>query len=327
MPSLFLFLPVAYLFNYLLLTYKKINKAIYSLTIILMISIISFFSISTYMRNQAWKDDITLWTDAVAKAPNNARASNILAIKLAWGESSIHPKRYDMALKLFENSLEKHLPSSYVRADIYGNMALIYFHKKNNPEKAFECFEKALRIHPGNLKIRRDLVNALIIQQGFDAALKHVDILLAKNSQNGNYHNLKGHILLWQGKYELSLSCFITAYEMLSDKTKVVFNTAVALSRSGEYSKAELLFKEGLKRYPKDMTFYFAIIENSIRAGEDDKTSAYVEKLRQQFSDEQIKLGIETYAQNPRYAPIDRHIIGPAISDGTGLKLPDKCSL
>ena len=150
----------------------------------------------TFLRNQVWKDDITLWTDTLSKAPNDARAYNILAIKLAWGDASTHPNRFDMALKLFEQSLEKNMPSTYLKADVYGNMALVYFHNKQNPAKAFEYFDKALEIDSPNLKIRRDLIEALIIHRDFDNALKQVNILLSKNEKNGRYHNLKGHILL-----------------------------------------------------------------------------------------------------------------------------------
>jgi len=314
LPSFFLFLPVALVFSQLFKRFKNKNNFIYFLTICLLISIVGFFSASTYIRNRVWKDDITLWTDAVEKAPNNARASNILAIKLAWGENSTHPRRYDMALKLFEDSLEKHIPSSYIKADIYGNMALIYFYHKNDPQKAFENFDKALKIHPENLKIRRDLVNALIVQKQFDEAMKHVEILLERNSSNGRYHNLKGHILVWQGHYEPALDCFRKAYELLSDKTSVVLNSGVALSLAGRYEKAEILLLEGLKRFPEDMTFYFALIENSHRAGDAMKIKKFAEKMFDQFTPKEVELGINSYADNPRYAPISKEILQSAIS-------------
>ena len=315
LPSFFLFLPVAYLLNYLLVTYKQRNRAIHALTIIFIAGVVILFSAGTFIRNQAWQNDITLWQDAVAKAPNNARASNILATRLAWGDHSRHPKRYDMALKLFRDSLDKHLPRKSVKADIYGNMALIHFHRKNNPQKALEYFDKALEIAPGNLKIRRDLVNALILQKDFDTALKHVDMLIAKNQNNGIYHNLKGHVLLWKGKYEPALSHFRQAYNLLPNKGSVILNTAVSLSLAGDHEKAESLLQAALKDWPNDMTFYFAAIENSIRAEKNHRALKYAERLFHQFDKQQIQQGLEFYTDNPKYAPISKNIIEPLISE------------
>ena len=315
LPSFFLFLPIACLLDYLLITYKRKNITLYGLTIFFIIALVALFGTSTIIRNQAWKNDITLWSDAISKAPNDARASNIIAIKLAWGDNSTHPNRYDMALKLFEDSLEKHFPSSYVEADIYGNMALIYFHQKNEPEKAFGHFKNALEIHPENLKIRRDFVNALTIQRQFEEALEHVDILLKRNSTNGIYQNLKGHILLWQGKYEPALACFEKAFERLSDKSSVVLNFSIALNLAGHHERAEVLLQEAIKIYPKDITFYFAIIENSIQAGKNSKATGYIKEMVQQFDRHEIEHGLEYYTDNPRYAPISKMVIAPAISD------------
>ncbi|MCD4721494.1 MAG: hypothetical protein K8S13_16770 [Desulfobacula sp.] len=315
LPSFFLFLPVAYLLNYLLIVYKTKNKAFYASTIFIIISLVAFFSVSTFIRNQVWKDDITLWTDAVSKAPNNARALNILAIKLAWGDNSKHPNRYDMALKLFEDSLKKHLPSSYVKADIYSNMALIYFHSKDDPQKAFKYFYEALKIHPENLKNRRKFVEALIINKNFESALEHVDILLSKKSDNGRYLNLKGHILLWQQKYKEALSFLKTAYPISSDKTSIILDTSVCLSLSGSYAKAEQLLMDAIEKYPDSMVFYLAIMENSIRSGEGNKATIYLKKMFQQFDREEIVREIENYTDNPRYAPISKKLIMPIIEN------------
>jgi tetratricopeptide (TPR) repeat protein len=314
LPSLFLFFPVAYFLSHLLLSYKK-NNLIHGLIILLIVSLMIFFSASTYIRNQAWKNDITLWQDAVKKAPNNARASNILAIRLAWGDHSTHPRRFDMALKLFKDSLEKQIPRKDVKAEIYGNMALIYFHRKNEPDKAFELFDMALEINPGNLKIRRDLASAHIIQKEFDNALEQVNILLSKKENNGIYHNLKGNILLWQNKPKEALPHFKKAYNLLTNKNSVVLNSSIALSRAGYYERADGLLNEAIKRNPDNMTFYFAIIENSIRADKAYKAEEYRKRLFLRFDKEQIRHGLENYTDNPRYAPISKELITPVILD------------
>lgn len=313
LPSFFMFLPVAYLLNYLLSIYKKKNIAIYTFTGLLIIFLVTFFSISTYIRNNVWKNDITLWQNAISKAPNDARPLNNLAIRLAWGDNSQHPRRHDMALKLLNTALDKNLPTTGFPADIYGNMGLIYFYEKNDPEKAFACFDKALKTDPENNKIRRDLVNALIIKKRFDKALEHIDILLSKNNENGIYYNLKGHVLLWQGQYAPALSCFKKTYSLVRKKSSVILNTSVALSLSGCHGKAEELLLHAIKQYPKNIIFYFVIIENSMRAGEKNKAIGFNEKMFEQFNEREIEQGLDIFTNNPQYAPISKEIIAPVI--------------
>ena len=309
LPSFFLFLPLAFVSYHVITLIRKKNKIIAIFSLISILAYVIFFMTGTFLRNQVWKDDITLWTDTLSKAPGDARAYNILAIKLAWGDASTHPNRFDMALKLFEQSLEKNMPSSYLKADVYGNMALVYFHHKHDPAKAFAYFDKALGTDSSNLKIRRDLVEALIIHRDFGNALKQVNILLSKNNKNGRYHNLKGHILLWQGKYDAALTCFKDAYQLKADKVSVLLNSAVAISLSGNYSTAEHILVEAVRSYPMDMTFYFALIENSVRAGENDQATLYVEKTLNRFDIEEVRSGIDSFTDNPKLAPLSKRPI------------------
>jgi tetratricopeptide (TPR) repeat protein len=308
LPSFFLFLPLCLVSYHAIDFIKKKNKIIAIFIIISIFLYIIFFMTGTFLRNQVWKDDITLWTNTLSKAPNDARAYNILAIKLAWGDASTHPNRFDMALKLFEQSLEKNMPSTYLKADVYGNMALVYFHNKQNPAKAFEYFDKALEIDSPNLKIRRDLIEALIIHRDFDNALKQMNILLLKNEKNGRYHNLKGHILLWQGKYDAALKYFENAYRLSTNKASVLLNTAVALSLSGEYASAEHILSEAIESFPDDMTYYFALIENSVRAKDDNKLKFYIEKVLTHFNIDEVRAGLDSFTDNPKMAPLSKNL-------------------
>lgn len=314
LPSLFLFMPAACLISYLAVTYKN-KKFIYASALLSTIFLITIFSVNTYIRNQVWKDDITLWMDAASKAPNHSRAFQNLAVKMAWGDGSKHPNRYDMALSMFEDALKKYFPASYVEAEIYGNMALIYLHHKNNPKKAFAYFSKAIEADPENLKIRRELIEAYVINRDFESAYEQIETLLSKDSENGRYLNLKGHILLWQNKYDDAISCFNRAYPLLGDKSSVLLNISVTFSLAGEYSSAEQILLESIDYFPDDMTFYFAAIENSTRADEKNKANFFAGIMLKQFSDEEIKMGLESFTDNPKFAPLHARPISLAIEN------------
>ncbi len=318
LPSFFLFLPfVSAVFqNQSGLLFKE--RTIHYLKIISLLVFLIISLSGTYVRNRVWKDSITLWTDAVSKAPNDARALNTLAIKLAWSENSSHPKRYDMALKLFETSLDKHIATKYVKADILGNMATIYFYHKNDREKGLSLYRAALDAYPLSLKIRKDYASALIVAKEFQNAELQVDILLETNDKNGTYHNLKGHTLLWQKKYSAALICFEKAYKMLpgamKDKLNIILNTVVALSLAGEHEKAENISLKAIKVAPKDIAFHFALIENSIRSKQNNKTNEYVKLLSEAFSQNQIIDNLEKISNNPQLAPLSKQHIESALN-------------
>jgi tetratricopeptide (TPR) repeat protein len=153
----------------------------------------------------------------------------------------------------------------------------------------------------------------LIIKKRFDKALEHIDILLSKNNENGIYYNLKGHVLLWQGQYAPALSCFKKTYSLVRKKSSVILNTSVALSLSGCHGKAEELLLHAIKQYPKNIIFYFVIIENSMRAGEKNKAIGFNEKMFEQFNEREIEQGLDIFTNNPQYAPISKEIIAPVI--------------
>jgi tetratricopeptide (TPR) repeat protein len=313
LPSLFLFLPVSF---YLMLWMQKIKpfRANIYHGVILMI-LVCCLSLSTYVRNKDWENGITLWTAALGKAPENARALNTLAIKLVWSDESRHPRRYDLALELMERSLTQHIPRKTAKADIYSNMALVYFYYKNDPEKAFEMFEKALSIHPGGLKIRRDLASALIISGKYEKALAQTDILIQKNKNNGLYHNLNGLALLWQGNYQKAIDSFATAFNLLSNKGSVVLNSAVALIHLQRYENAEALLQECILRYPDDITFYMALIENHTRSGDMERAAQAADDMVNRFGLIEAESAVERYADNPKYAPLSKKIIAQIVRD------------
>ncbi|HZX47703.1 MAG TPA: tetratricopeptide repeat protein, partial [Nitrospirota bacterium] len=94
-------------------------------------------SILTVNRNFAWKDDLSLWSDAVAKSPMSARAHDNLG--LAW----IGVKKYDLAIDEFDKTLELN-PEYYLA---YYNSGVAY-HLQGDLERAKVAYENSLKINP-----------------------------------------------------------------------------------------------------------------------------------------------------------------------------------
>lgn len=141
------------------------------LFIILFSLLIVIYSAGTISRNSVWRDDLSLWNDAIAKGSESvmaytylsksyigqgeyAKAEELLkkSIKLYpydfYGHYNLswvyyRTNRYDEALKEAETAL-KSLPSSY---NTYLNMGLIYY-AMGNLDKAIEHYKKSLEFYP-----------------------------------------------------------------------------------------------------------------------------------------------------------------------------------
>ena len=311
LPSLFLFFPVACGFNYILETYK--NKLFYSLIIISIILIVAGLCTSTFIRNKAWKNNRALWVDAVRKAPHNARALNTLAIELAWGNYSINPHRYDLALKLFEKSLNMYIPRPSLKAEIIGNMASIYYNNKHNYKKAVFLYKKALDFQPGNLKIRNDLISPLVMMGKWKQALENANFIISRQKGNENYYNIKGFILLWQKKYKKALVYFKKALALSPNRNDILLNAGVAFSRTGNYNAAERILEKVLKNSHENIMVFFSLIENSIRADKPADAEKYTKRLFTLFKIQTIENKLKGLQKNYRSAPISKSIILPFI--------------
>lgn len=324
LPSMFLFLPVSFGLSKLLDRYYHQKKRLMLfITIAFTIAIPIWFSVSTHIRNKIWKNEILLWTDAYKKAPNNARVLDILGINLAWGGSSNHPNRYDMAITLFEKALTLQMPSTAKKADILGNLASVYSTNKKDYKKAVQLYEEALVISPENMKIRLDMVNTLILMGNYSEALQSIEILMLKNNNNWVYHNIKGFCLLWLGKYVEAFPNFQQALRLvLKEKNTfpkgLLLNMGITLSLKGEYQLANdalegIINEETQKNeiHLDNLPIYFALIENSLRANDDVNARKYFSQMVTIFGKETVLENMDKIVGNRILAPISKKILDP----------------
>jgi Flp pilus assembly protein TadD len=78
-------------------------------------TVVLFFSLMTFTRNEVWRDPAKLWADAVSKSPYNMRAYNNL------GTVYKERKEYDSAIKQFNSALQlngSYMPALYNLGDV-----------------------------------------------------------------------------------------------------------------------------------------------------------------------------------------------------------------
>jgi protein O-mannosyl-transferase len=95
------------------------------------------FSYLTFVRNQVWKTDVTLFTDIVSKSPNKAKPLANL------GAALIKSGKLDEALPYLTRSIELDGSTSFV----YNDIGVIY-QKKGKLEAAMDYYQKALLFEP-----------------------------------------------------------------------------------------------------------------------------------------------------------------------------------
>jgi protein O-mannosyl-transferase len=100
--------------------------------VIMLLVIISCYSVLTYRRNSVWKDELTLWDDTVKKSPNKARPYR------ARGYAYQTKGNYDAAISDYNKAIE--INPGY--AEDYFNRSLLYL-DKGEYRKASEDLTKA----------------------------------------------------------------------------------------------------------------------------------------------------------------------------------------
>lgn len=128
-------------------------------SILIIISIVLPLTYLTYERNKVWKDDVALWEDVVAKAPDNARAHNNLG--RAYGANGRDLEAI-MEFKKAANILPNY-------ALAYMNMAVSYGRLKMEPEAEF-YYKKAIAFYPGLADIYYNYGFLLYSKQRYEEA-------------------------------------------------------------------------------------------------------------------------------------------------------------
>ncbi len=203
------------------------------------ILLITGFSILTISRNIAWKDDLSLWSDAVAKSPLSARAHDNLG--LAW----MGVGKYDMALEEFDKVIRLN-PQYYLA---WYNAGVAY-QIQGDLEKARQAYEESLKINPAYF---RSYYNAGIVYKRLgelDLAVKSYDKAITLDPRHPFVYNNLGVALTEIGDYKRAEDVFKMAVEMNPSYEKAFYNLGNVYFRNKEYVKAAGAYKAAVSLRP-----------------------------------------------------------------------------
>ena len=311
LPSMFLFVPVAMGFKWLydqgLPGKRHLQAVLTGLVVFLILGLVS----GTYTRNRVWATEISLWRDAMKKAPQSARPLTNLAWQMAYGPNA-SKSQYEAALMLYEQALVLQKPRSLSESVIMNNMAGIYF-RQEQYQRAINLLQNALTIAPDYDRGRYHLAKILMVSGQWADAAAQVEHLLSKNEVDARYMSLKGLVLLHQKKYEPAIRNFRQALNFSPFFKESLMNLGIAYSLIGNYDSAEVYLLRAHRVHPKNMAPLLGLIENGVRASDLKSLQKYAGLLISSYPDAAIKNQLIALAKDHRSLFLSAAAISPVI--------------
>jgi tetratricopeptide (TPR) repeat protein len=194
-------------------------------------SLVIAFSLMTVSRNRVFADNISLWEDAVAKAPAKPRPHFNL------GQAYQDAQRLTEAVQQYEQALA-------LKPDIhaaYSNMAAIYLDQKQF-NKGEEMLQKVTTLSPTFTEGFINLAVLYIRRQEPDKALAAINHALELNPDSFAAHYNKGEALTQKGEFKLALESYKEAVHLRPDLDSFRLTLGLAYSRAGDRDSAEKEF-------------------------------------------------------------------------------------
>ena len=195
----------------------------------------------TMRRNEDYRDELSIWSDTVAKGPNDVRPHCCLGNALRKAgrirEALIH---YERALQLNPNYFDAHVNLGALLAG------------EGRVSEAMTHYGQALLLKPHSAEAHDDLGNAFLqTGQLAEAKEQYEEALRLKPNSAEAHHNL-GLALFQLGKPAEAKAQYEEALRLRPQFPEAHFNLATALSQSGQWSEAKVQFEQALLLMPND---------------------------------------------------------------------------
>jgi tetratricopeptide (TPR) repeat protein len=244
----------------------------------------------TVRRNEDYRSALSIWTDTVAKQPDNARAHNDLGYELYKSgrleESIAH---YLEALRLEPNDASSHfnlatallqegqLPEAIqefrqalqlglddVRVHNNFGLALV---QQGRTADAIEQYEAALRLDSGSAEVRNNLGDALLQMGRLPEAGRQFEAALQIDPNSAETYNNLGTVSVRNGQMDKAVQYFREAVRLKPDYADAHYNLGAVLLHSGQMEEAIGQFEKTLQLKPDDIETHSGLGEALAKTG------------------------------------------------------------
>jgi tetratricopeptide (TPR) repeat protein len=200
----------------------------------------------TVRRNEDYRSELTIWSDTLAKRPNNELAHTNLGV--AWSKV---PGRRNEAIAEFEAALRLR-PDD---AEAHYNLGLAWSQMPGRLHEAIAEFEVALRLQPDYAEAHNNLGIAWTQMPGrlHDAAAEFETALRLQPDYAEAHNNLGNAWSQMPGRLNDAIAQYQAALRLLPDSVDAHYNLGLAWSKMpGRLKDAAAQFEEVLRLSPND---------------------------------------------------------------------------
>ncbi|HNV86940.1 MAG TPA: tetratricopeptide repeat protein [Candidatus Omnitrophota bacterium] len=208
--------------------------------------VVMVFSGLTYVRNNVWKDEVTLWGDAVRKSPAKARPNN------NYGKALADFDRYEEAIPYLEKAIEIQ-PD---QAEYYDNLGLAYKYVGNS-DKAIELYKEAIEKDPKGLDPYRHLTAIYLAKEDFPRAEAYLKEAIELDPRSSDLYYYLGSLYEKQNRPDEAIEAYGKSLELRPDQLDVCQNLGALYLRTGRVKEAEALSLKAAELSPQDAVGYY----------------------------------------------------------------------
>lgn len=208
----------------------------------LVVSMVVIMAVHTVDRNRVWKSELTLWKDAVEKAPEMRRAH------ANYGRALQLNGRHEAALAAYYKAIE----FDTRHGEAYNNIATLY-HGQGEFDEAIRWYNEALERYPNYDEIYLNLGDAHF-QKGEHAVATRMfeEALRIDGSRGSNWSNY-GLVLQEAGRLYDAKRAYEKAIALSPELPEPYNNLGNVLSADGEHENALQQYRNSLARSPKNL--------------------------------------------------------------------------
>ena len=243
------------------------------MTIGLVVVVVGMLGTLTFRRNEVYRSELSIWSDVVAKRPDNPRArSNLAVILMRLGrldEAAAHCAEAlriqpdyaaavnNMGTILAQQGKRREALGYYAKAleleagfaEPYNNIGLEIF-KEGRLDEAIARFTAALQLQPDYAEAHQNLGLALASQGKLDQAIAQYTEALRLQPDFAEAHNNLGLALASQGHLDDAVSQYREALRLQPDFAEAHNNLGLALANQSQFEEAITHYTVALRLQP-----------------------------------------------------------------------------
>ncbi len=202
------------------------KNSIRTMTIVLL-GILAGYSLLTYQRNMVWKDEFTLWDDAVKKSPHKARAYNNRGSSYSLqGNLMAAMSDYTKAIELFPDD-----------ADSYYNRGTTYYNL-GNLAQAIVDYNKAIELSPNDTDAYYNRGFAYYSQGNLAQAVADYSKVINISPSDADTYARRGLVYYHQGKIAQAIADYNSALAIDPHDADAYANRGNAYASLGNLTQA-----------------------------------------------------------------------------------------